>query len=196
MDETLNNPTQEDEGSGFARGLYDWLQALAVALVCIILIFVFIGRFIYVDGDSMNPTLWDKDMMVVQTLGYTPAQGDVVVLTKYFSYPSGATVESPIVKRVIAVEGQTVDIDYAAGTVSVDGEALSEPYIKEAMRPITNFENLTHIEVPEGSVFVMGDNRNNSTDGRYVGLGTVDVRYIIGRAFFVTLPFGHFGTIK
>ena len=79
MDETLNNPAQEEEDSGFARALYDWLQALAVALVCIILIFVFVGRFIYVDGDSMNPTLWDKDMMVVQTLGYTPAQGDVVV---------------------------------------------------------------------------------------------------------------------
>ena len=126
MDETLNNPAQEEEDSGFARALYDWLQALAVALVCIILIFVFVGRFIYVDGDSMNPTLWDKDMMVVQTLGYTPAQGDVVVLTKYF-----ANVRGPIVKRVIAVGGQTVDIDYDAGTVTVDGVKLSEPYIKD-----------------------------------------------------------------
>ncbi len=192
MDETLNNPAQEEEDSGFARALYDWLQALAVALVCIILIFVFVGRFIYVDGDSMNPTLWDKDMMVVQTLGYTPAQGDVVVLTKYF-----ANVRGPIVKRVIAVGGQTVDIDYDAGTVTVDGVKLSEPYIKEPMQqPFDSRMGNEHVVVPEGSVFVMGDNRNNSSDSRFLELGTVDERYVIGRAFFVTLPFGHFGMIE
>ena len=192
MDETLNNPAQEEEDSGFARALYDWLQALAVALVCIILIFVFVGRFIYVDGDSMNPTLWDKDMMVVQTLGYTPAQGDVVVLTKYF-----ANVRGPIVKRVIAVGGQTVDIDYDAGTVTVDGVKLSEPYIKEPMQqPFDSRMGNEHVVVPEGSVFVMGDNRNNSSDSRFLELGTVDERYVIGRAFFVTLPFGHVGTIE
>nr|WP_306290285.1 signal peptidase I [Pseudoflavonifractor phocaeensis] len=188
----MNNPAQEEEDSGFARALYDWLQALAVALVCIILIFVFVGRFIYVDGDSMNPTLWDKDMMVVQTLGYTPAQGDVVVLTKYF-----ANVRGPIVKRVIAVGGQTVDIDYDAGTVTVDGVKLSEPYIKEPMQqPFDSRMGNEHVVVPEGSVFVMGDNRNNSSDSRFLELGTVDERYVIGRAFFVTLPFGHFGTIE
>ena len=192
MDETLNNPAQEEEDSGFARALYDWLQALAVALVCIILIFVFVGRFIYVDGDSMNPTLWDKDMMVVQTLGYTPAQGDVVVLTKYF-----ANVRGPIVKRVIAVGGQTVDIDYDAGTVTVDGVKLSEPYIKEPMQqPFDSRMGNEHVVVPEGSVFVMGDNRNNSSDSRFLELGTVDERYVIGRAFFVALPFGHFVMIE
>ena len=192
MDETLNNPAQEEEDSGFARALYDWLQALAVALVCIILIFVFVGRFIYVDGDSMNPTLWDKDMMVVQTLGYTPAQGDVVVLTKYF-----ANVRGPIVKRVIAVGGQTVDIDYDAGTVTVDGVKLSEPYIKEPMQqPFDSRMGNEHVVVPEGSVFVMGDNRNNSSDSRFLELGTVDERYVIGRAFFVALPFGHLGMIE
>ena len=192
MDETLNNPAQEEEDSGFARALYDWLQALAVALVCIILIFVFVGRFIYVDGDSMNPTLWDKDMMVVQTLGYTPAQGDVVVLTKYF-----ANVRGPIVKRVIAVGGQTVDIDYDAGTVTVDGVKLSEPYIKEPMQqPFDSRMGNEHVVVPEGSVFVMGDNRNNSSDSRFLELGTVDERYVIGRALFVALPFGNFGMIE
>ena len=187
MDETLNNPTQEDEGSGFARGLYDWLQALAVALVCIILIFVFIGRFIYVDGDSMNPTLWDKDMMVVQTLGYTPAQGDVVVLNKHFD-----AAQAPIVKRVIAVGGQSVDIDYDTGSVFVDGVKLDEPYILEAMRSVYP---LTHCDVPEGSIFVMGDNRNNSADSRDTTLGVVDVRYVLGCARLILFPFRDFGVI-
>ena len=142
-----------------------------------------------VDGSSMYPTLHHGDMLLLQSVGYEPKQGDVVVLTKAFR-----DVDGPIVKRVIAVGGQTVDIDYDAGTVAVDGQVLDEPYIHEAMLCPT-YENQTHIEVPEGSIFVMGDNRNHSSDSRDVTLGTVDERYVLGRAVCVLLPFQNFGMI-
>lgn len=180
----------EQEEGGLPKAFYDWLQALVMALVCIILIFTFVGRFIYVSGPSMQSTLWDKDMMIVQELGYTPRAGDVIIFTKPFRTETG-----PLVKRVIALGGQTVDIDYNAGTVSVDGVVLDEPYINEPMYA-PGYENQSHIEVPVGSLFVMGDNRNHSNDSRDVTLGVIDERQVIGRAVCVVLPFQNFGIIE
>lgn len=174
----------------FRLDLYYWLQALVVALVALILVFTLVGRVIGVDGESMVPTLHNGDMLLLQSLGYKPAQGDIVVLTKPFGMVTG-----PIVKRVIATEGQTVEIDYHEGLVYVDGAALDEPYINERMRE-PGFEDLSHVVVPEGSIFVMGDNRNHSSDSRDVNLGTVDVRYVIGGARVILLPFRDFGVIK
>lgn len=176
-------------GDAFKVDLYFWLQALVMALVSLILLFTFVGRVIGVQGSSMVPTLHDKDMLLLQSIGYEPKPGDIVVLTKESFMPQ------PIVKRVIAVGGQTVDIDYAAGTVAVDGVALEEDYINEAMYELPP-DYATHVEVPEGSIFVMGDNRNKSSDSRDPRLGTVDVRYVLGRARFVLLPFQDFGVIE
>lgn len=170
--------------------LYFWLQALVMALVGLILVFTFVGRIIGVDGRSMMPTLHDRDMLLLQSIGYTPRQGDVVVLSKK-SFEDG----QPIVKRVIAEGGQTVDIDYDTNTVYVDGVALDEPYILEPMMALPA-SYATHIEVPEGSVFVMGDNRNHSTDGRSPSIGVVDNRCVLGHALFVLLPFEDAGTIE
>ena len=103
-------------------------------------------------------------------------------------------MEQPIVKRVIAVGGQTVNIDYTENTVYVDGVALDEPYINELMEDLGP-ESITHAEVPEGSIFVMGDNRNHSSDSRSPRLGFVDERYVLGRALMVLLPFQDFGVI-
>ena len=175
-------------GDAFKVDLYFWLQALVMALVSLILLFTFVGRVIGVQGSSMVPTLHDKDMLLLQSIGYEPKPGDIVVLTKESFMPQ------PIVKRVIAVGGQTVDIDYAAGTVAVDGVALEEDYINEAMYELPP-DYATHVEVPEGSIFVMGDNRNKSSDSRDPRLGTVDVRYVLGRARFVLLPVQDFGVI-
>lgn len=175
----------------FKLDLYFWLQALVMALVSLILIFTFVGRIIGVDGQSMMGTLHDKDMLLLQSIGYTPRQGDVVVLTKEFG-----PVTKPIVKRVIATGGQTVDIDYTTGTVFVDGTALDEPYLNEMMgMPNSQWETITHAEVPEGSIFVMGDNRNHSSDSRDERLGVVDERYVLGRAFWIVFPFQRFGGI-
>ena len=188
--DTPQQPEEEfSSGDSLKLDLYFWLQALVMALVALILVFTLVGRIIGVDGNSMYPTLHHKDMLLLQSIGYEPRQGDVVVLTKAFD-----TVTDPIVKRVIAVGGQTVEIDYGAGTVAVDGEVLDEPYINEAMiEPY--YENLTSLTVPEGSIFVMGDNRNHSSDSRYVALGVVDERYVLGRALLILLRFGHFGPI-
>lgn len=168
--------------------LYFWLQALVLALVCIILIFTFIGRMIGVDGTSMVPTLHDRDMLLLQGIGYQPKQGDIVVLTKK------SFLDQPIVKRIIAVGGQKVDINYEAGTVSVDGKALTEPYIDEVMWP-PSYESIQSVTVPEGFVFVMGDNRNYSSDSRDPMLGVVDQRYILGRALVVVFPLNRLATL-
>lgn len=185
-------PEQKEELSSsdsLKLDLYFWLQALVAALVLLILVFTFVGRIIGVSGSSMVPTLHDGDMLLLQSIGYTPRQGDVVVLTKEFDAADG-----PIVKRVIATGGQHVVIDYDAGTVTVDGVVLDEPYINEPMeRPMG--ESITDVVVPEGSIFVMGDNRNHSSDSRDVTLGTVDERYVLGRAIWVLLPFQDFGAI-
>lgn len=168
----------------FKLDLFFWLQALVVALVVLILIFTFVGRIITVDGDSMLPTLHDKDIMLLRSIGYTPEQGDIVVLTKDFSHYE----DQPIVKRVIAVGGQTVRIDYAESKVYVDGVALNEPYILEIImrQPSSGSElNIDELTVPEGSVFVLGDNRNNSSDSRHYELGAIDNRYILGKVVTV-----------
>ena len=185
----MKKPKKEEKPLSGAQEAYEWLQILIVALVTIILVFTFVGRIIGVDGSSMYPTLHHGDMLLLQSVGYEPKQGDVVVLTKAFR-----DVDGPIVKRVIAVGGQTVDIDYQTGAVYVDGEALDEPYLNEPMEEPW-YEDLTSVTVPEGSVFVMGDNRNHSNDSRDVTLGTVDTRYLLGKAEFICFPFSDFGRI-
>ena len=181
--------TEETKQNTWKSDLYFWLQALVMVLVALILIFTFVGRIIGVVGSSMYPTLHDGDLLLLQSIGYTPKQGDVVVLTKEFDAADG-----PIVKRVIATGGQHVVIDYDAGTVTVDGEVLDEPYINEFMVD-PGMDSIHDVVVPEGSIFVMGDNRNHSSDSRNVTLGTVDERYVLGRALWVLLPFQNFGAI-
>lgn len=186
-------PAEEEKLSGadaFKVDLYFWLQALVAVVVGLILVFTFVGRIIGVVGSSMVPTLHNGDMLILQSIGYEPRQGDVVVLTKEFG-----SVEGPIVKRVIATEGQTVHIDYATNSVYVDGERLDEPYINEPMRS-PGVNTITDITVPEGCIFVLGDNRNNSSDSRLPELGAVDERYVLGRVLFVIFPFQNFGVIR
>ena len=164
------------------RDLYEWVQALVCSVLAVVLLFTFVVRLIGVDGHSMVPTLQDGDrLLVLNSLWDDDYQyGDIVVLRK------DTFMEEPIVKRVIATEGQTVDIDFAAGNVYVDGELLEEDYINEP----TYVEEGTEcpLTVPEGSIFVMGDNRNHSSDSRSSDLGTVDTRYVIGRAVFLLFP--------
>ena len=172
---------EQKQGSVAQEG-YEWLQVLIWALVAIVLVFTFLGRITPVDGRSMEPTLRHGDLMLVRSIGYAPEAGDVIVLTKKFDAADGP------------IGGQTVEIDYDAGAVYVDGQALDEPYLKEAMREPW-YENSACVTVPEGSLFVMGDNRNGSNDSRDVTLGTVDERYVLGKAELVFFPFRDFGTI-
>ena len=163
--------------------LYDWLQCIVAAIICGIFIFVFIGRTIGVEGDSMRQTLHWYDRVIMFSLFYTPKNGDIVI----FRLPS-EHFNAPLVKRVIAVEGQTVDINFETGDVYVDGVILIEPYINELTKSRLNFRG--PVTVPEGHVFVMGDNRNNSSDSRDSRVGMVDTRYILGKVLFVAIPGG------
>jgi signal peptidase I len=156
------------------------------AWVIVILIFVFVGRHIGIEGPSMMQTLHEGDSVVISNLFFTPKYRDVVVLRKLeFS-------EDPIIKRVIATEGQTVNIDYNSGSVTVDGVALDEPYINERMNEPW-YETLEFpLTVPENHIFVMGDNRNHSNDGRDVRIGLVDRSCVIGKAYAVIWPLSDF----
>lgn len=179
---------QEQDKASLKTDLYFWIQTLTVILVALVLLSTLVGRFVGVVGSSMVPTLHEGDLLLLRSIGYEPKQGDVVVLRK------SSFMTAPIVKRVIATEGQHVVVDYAAGEVRVDGVALDEPYINEEMIPPSS-PTLTDVVVPEGSIFVMGDNRNHSSDSRDERLGTVDRRYVLGRALVVLFPFTHLGAI-
>lgn len=190
--DSQQEPQEEKTVEKSSDDLFYWLNALTTALVVLVLVFTFFGRLTRVDGHSMDNTLQDNQLLLVWTLGYTPQQGDIVVVNKTTVQHLGG---SAIVKRVIAVGGQTVDIDYAASSVYVDGELLDEPYIKEPMFDRLGAQGSTHIEVPEGSIFVMGDNRNDSDDSRDNLIGPIDEDYVLGKAFFSIFPFSKFGSL-
>ena len=173
---------EEEVESRPGRDLYEWMQALVCSVLVVVLLFTFVVRLIGVDGHSMVPTLQDGDrLLVLNSILYDDYQyGDIVVLRKE------SFLAEPIVKRVIATGGQTVDIDFETGSVYVDGELLKEDYINE----LTFLEEGTEfpLTVPEGSIFVLGDNRSNSNNSRDYRLGTVDTRYVIGKAVFLAFP--------
>ena len=171
------------------REIYDWIYCLSVALIICVVIFAFFVRLIDVRGTSMNPTLSNGDKMLVSGMFYEPKAGDVVVFKKDEYDP-----ERALVKRVIATEGQVINMDFDHGIVYVDGVPLEEDYI---MEPTTNkIDFIGPQTVPEGCVFVMGDNRNASTDSRKKEIGMVDTRLILGRAYAVVYPLSQVRTIK
>ena len=175
---------EENKGKGFLAEIYSVLHDFAYILAVVTIVFVFFVRLVGVDGSSMFPTLVHKDYLLLQSnfLSSEYEAGDVVVMT----VPTFGS--DPIVKRIIATEGQEIDIDFDAGVVSVDGVALQEDYIYEPT--FLNYaEGMDYpAVVPEGCVFVMGDNRNHSTDSRYAPVGMVDCRYIMGRVICIGLP--------
>ena len=171
------------------KNAYDWIQCLASALIVCVVIFIFVARVIDVKGTSMYPTLNNQDKMLVSDLFYTPKAGDIVVFKKDQYDP-----ERALVKRVIATEGQEINIDFDRGIVYVDGVALEEDYINELTT--TKLDFIGPQTVPDGCVFVMGDNRGVSLDSRSDEVGTVDEDRIIGKAFFRLYPFSEIGLLK
>lgn len=176
-------------GERSRKEIYDWIHCLSIALIICVVIFAFFIRLIDVRGTSMNPTLNNGDKMLVSGLFYSPKAGDVVVFKKDEYDP-----ERALVKRVIATEGQVINIDFDEGIVYVDGEPIVEDYILELTTNKLDF--IGPQTVPDGCVFVMGDNRNASTDSRKKEIGMVDSRLILGRAYFVIYPLNQVRVIQ
>lgn len=162
-----------------SASIFDWVNSIIVAVVAVIILLTFCFRLINVDGTSMESTLINMDKVIVTELFYTPENGDVVVISH------GEEYDKPLVKRVIATEGQTLDIDFGNNKIYVDGELLDEPYIQgETIKGDAEIPEV----IPEGKVFVLGDNRPISLDSRYHEVGLIDVDSIIGKAQIVIIP--------
>ena len=169
------------------KDILEWYDALAVAVAVIALVFTFGLRVVQVDGHSMQPTLLNGERLLMTPLK-TPDYGDVVIVDSYIPYGK------PLVKRVIAKGGDTICIDYETGTVAVNGEVLQEDYIAEPT--YLGYDVEFPYTVPEGTVFVMGDNRNNSLDSRSSYVGCIDERDILGKVLLCFLPVSDFGVVK
>lgn len=177
------NPVAEDAEKGSVENtVYDWARCLVSAVVVVVMLFTFGIRMIGVNGVSMQNTLYTGDRIIMlNALWCDFKQGDIVVVNAY-----NAMLDETLIKRIIAVGGQTVDIDFASGTVYVDGEALDEPYVKELT--YTSDGTQFPLTLADDEVFVMGDNRNHSTDSRSSQLGAVKVDYLQGKALFLLIP--------
>ncbi len=187
IEETSVQENQYDipeTADSLTQSCYEWLHTLVLAITVVMILLTFVFRLVNVDGQSMMDTLFDKDKVIVTNLCYTPECGDVVVISH------GQNLNKPIVKRVIATEGQSLSIDFETGTVVVDGAVLDEPYIKET--PFKSGDAEIPEVVPEGMVFVMGDNRNHSTDSRSTTVGMIAEEDVIGKAQYIVYPFNRF----
>jgi signal peptidase I len=179
----------EQEKVSWKNELVEWAESIMISLTVMIFLFTFVIGIVVVNGESMIPTLQHQDRLLTLPIFYNLSADDIVVIHR--------EEEDSIIKRVIATEGQTVDIDFSTGTVYVDGKALSEPYIAE---PATKYDPQRFIDfpavVPEGCVFVMGDNRNDSLDSRYQEIGMIHEEQIFGKVFARIFPFDQIGAVS
>lgn len=173
--------TEKEEISETAwTSVFHWLYGIVGFLFVVFVVFILFFKVVEVDGESMAPTLNDTDKLLVYTMNYTPKQGDIVVI--------GSTDEEPtLIKRIIATENQTVEVNYKTGKVIVDGMELSEDYVSEMSEPEDNEISYPYT-VPENCVFVMGDNRNESRDSRSKVIRAVDDFRIVGKALIRLYP--------
>ncbi len=200
----MSDNKEQTKKANPAREIYDWAETFAVALTMVVLIFTFLCRFVTVDGHSMDKTLNHADRLIISDLCYTPKTGDIVVVHD----TTEPHFQGPVIKRVIATEGETVDIDFGTWTVTVTDKegnvrVLDETYVNyiEGASMASTSPSIYYPHAPtyphvvdEGCVFVMGDNRNASLDSRFVG--DIDERMILGKAYLRLFPFNKIGLLK
>lgn len=194
--------TPEFTGKKNAGGVFglalEGLDVVISAMIAVIILFIFVFRIPTIDGNSMNDTLFNGERVVISDLFYEPKYGDIVVISRNYTNDSNSIerYSMPIIKRVIATEGQTVDIDFEKGTVYVDGKLLEEDYTRTPTN--LSYDIKFPVTVKKNCVFVLGDNRNDSLDSRSSQIGDngmIDKRYILGRAFLRIFPFDKLGKI-
>ncbi len=165
-----------EKTSKFHIGIFETVDSLKGAIIAVFIVFCLVFRAVGVSGTSMVPTLNDGDWLAITGITADLRHGDIVVVTQPWSR------NIPIIKRVIGLPGDTIFIDFENGIVYRNGEMLSEPYIAEPTHKYYDVE--FPLTVPEGKIFAMGDNRNDSLDSRSSQIGLIDERYVLGRAFF------------
>lgn len=181
--------------TSFFKEAIEYLEIFVFAVAAVVLIFSFAFRICTVDGQSMENTLYEGENLLVSDLFYTPERGDIIV------FHQTKTLNEPIVKRVIATEGEHVSIQYENGymeitVTDVSGKetVLEEPYVRYTDSPL--YSAPLSVTVPEGKLFVMGDNRNNSQDSRASSIGFVDERRVLGKVLFRFSPLNRFGAVQ
>ncbi len=205
MEKEFDNIELNEEESSVSSTLLEWLDSLVISFVVVVLLFTFFLGKVKVDGESMNNTLQDSDQLIISDFMYKPQRKDIVIISRNPNNIDGAkNANEPIVKRVIAVEGDTIEIT-DDNKVLLNDEEIDEPYIKDYAlgtgTPNDEFkremkrQNLgDKLVIPKGRVFVMGDNRYNSHDSRKGDIWLVDERYIMGKVLFRVFPFDKMST--
>lgn len=188
MQETTDPVQDAGKKLNLKREIFSWLEALIGAVIIVGLIITFIGRPILVSGHSMENTLMDQDRIIITPLYWELKHNDIVVVRR--------KDDIPLVKRVVGMAGDTIDFDWGTGVTLLNGEPLEEPFIREPMTepryPTIDFP----VTVPEGYIFVMGDNRNNSSDSRSQDIGLVNLQEVMGKAVFQIWPLSRFGLLE
>ncbi len=201
FDEDIENAEavsdDEAEQESVKTFIFDWLEVLVHAIIVVVVCFSFIFRIATIDGPSMKDTLYHGERIIITDLFYTPKAGDIVVVSRNVenSIYTMNDQNTPIIKRIIATEGQKVDIKN--GLVFVDDVQLDEPYARTSTQP--KGEIVFPVVVPEGCVFVLGDNRAESMDSRDPRIGEygmIDTRYILGHAVFRLFPLNRMGSLN
>lgn len=182
--------------------IYDWIEVFVSALAIVVIMLSFVLRIATVKGHSMERTLSDSQVVVMSNMFYTPAQGDIIVIQQ-----NGGYFETPIVKRVIATGGQTLSIDFEKWEVKVDGNVVDESsyvYFRNTSMDVEEYYSVYDayldtngvMTVPEGYLFVMGDNRNESSDSRSIYVGFVRESEVLGKVIFRMFPINKIGAVK
>ncbi len=176
---------------------FEWVEVVVSAMIAVVIIFTLLFRVATIIGQSMENTFFEGQKVIMTNLFYTPKAGDVVVVSRNAQNNAFSDDDQgPIIKRVIATEGQQVNIDFETGVVYVDGVALDEPYTKTPTN--LKYDVDFPVYVPEGHIFCLGDNRNESLDSRSARIGNggmIDTRYVLGKVVLRILPLDKFGGV-
>ena len=168
-----------------ANASFDIVKTIIFVFALVSILFTYFIRDANVSGSSMSPALHNGDKVLLTNFNYEPKTGDIIAAN------AESLPEKRIIKRVIATEGQSLEIDYSTGKVYVDGILLDEEYTNAITRKSSNEYKFPYI-IPENSIFVMGDNRAISLDSRDAKLGLISEDDVIGKAQFIFYPFDRF----